>query len=65
MKEAAVVQSGNTVHTVYGQIFTRLSGVVVSRVVLGLRVGTVACRDMKYRPAIFSNCLLPYFTGWV
>lgn len=48
--------------TVHRQVFTRLSG-VVSRIALGLRVRTVACGDMKYRTAIFSNCLLLGFRG--
>lgn len=37
----------------------------MSRIALGLKVGTVVCRDVKYRTAIFSNCLLPDFRGWM
>lgn len=62
LKKATVVESESTAHAVYREIFTRLSG-VVSRIALGLKVGTVAYGDMKYRTVIFSNCLLPYFRG--
>lgn len=28
-------------------------------------MGTVVCRDVKYRTVIFSNCLLLDFRGWM
>lgn len=38
---------------------------VVSGIALRLKVGTVVCRDVKYRTVIFSNCLLLDFRGWM